>query len=186
MTALDVPHLPQQTSYWCGPAAVRMALTSKLGAGAPSQWALAQDEYLRTELHQETPDRVVIRDTLNALLGTDGYVVRDVDRPHTPAQTDLFRAELHQLDDGWPLVATFWVREHGPRPPAYPDKETKHIVAINGYRGDLVQVWDPASRGTDVVWGADVPPIYRLPIDVVMTLMEGKGYVVHTSPAPTS
>jgi hypothetical protein len=181
--ALPVTHQPQRTAYWCGPAAVRMALATRLGAAAPSQAVLARDDNLRTDSCRQTPDRFVIRDVLNRYLGTSRYAVHDLGVPPTPAQHNRFRQDLlRAIGSGWPIVATFWVRRGGARPPGYPDpggEGIKHIVTIYAYEdgGAAVLVADPASSGTDVDWGAGVPPVYRLPFATAVALMAGKGYV---------
>lgn len=180
---LPLRHTSQERGYWCGPAAVHMALTTRLNGGAPSQWDLAQDYHLRAETHHETPNRLVVRDTLNALLGTARYRVCDISGEHFSAERDRFREDLvASVDGGWPIVATMWLRPGGSRPPGYPDptgEGIKHIVAIYAYEdlGETVLIADPASHGQDVSWGDGVPPTYPLPIDALVVLMRGKGYV---------
>ncbi len=190
MAGLPLHHSPQERRYWCGPAAVRMALATRLNGAAPSQWELAQDSHLRTELHRETPDRIVIRDTLSRVLGAP-YRVVDVHGP-TEEETARFRADLvGGVDTGWPLVVTMWMRAGQPRPPGYPRPTgdgIKHIVTVFAYEdlGDTVLIADPASNGHDVSWGHQVPPTYPLPIDTLMNLMRGKGYVAGDPGPPTS
>jgi hypothetical protein len=180
---LPLVHRPQQTSYWCGPAAVQMALAVRLGAAAPGQEALADDDHLKTDACRETPDRYVVRDTLNRLLDTVRYRVRDVTVPPRPVEADGFRRDLVDgIAAGWPLVATFWVRRDGIRPIGYPDpadRDIKHIVLLYGYddAGDTVLVADPASGSRAVSWSGDLAPVYRLPGRFVVDLMAGKGYV---------
>lgn len=191
MPGLTLRHAPQERRYWCGPAAVQMAVAARLNGVAPSQWDLAQDAHLRTELHRETPDRIVIRETLNRLLDTPRYRVVDVRGP-TEEETERFRADLvGGIDEGWPIVLTMWVRANQPRPPGYPEPTgdgIKHIVAVHAYEdgGDTVLIADPASNGHDVSWGHLVSPTYPLPIGTLMNLMRGKGYVAHAPARRTS
>jgi hypothetical protein len=160
-----------------------MAIATRLGAAAPTQWTLAQDENLRTESEGNTPDRIVIRDVLNRELRTDHYQVRWVSNPPTALERTLFADDLlRSIDTGWPIVATFLVRPGGPRPAGYPlrrDDEIRHIVTIHGYTdaGAGVLVADPASGASAVTWSDDLPPVYELPIDLAVDLMAEKGYV---------
>jgi len=180
---LALEHQPQETEYWCGAAAVRMALLTRLGPAAPSQLVLAGEDNLQTERYGETPNRLVIRDTLNAHLRTARYRVRDVTDPPTAAERRRFgRDVLANISQGWPMVATFWARPAGPHPPGYPERGADgimHIVTIYGYErgGATVLVADPVSGGAGVSWGAGVPACYRLSIETALALIGGKGYV---------
>jgi hypothetical protein len=181
--ALPLLHLSQGMEQWSAPAAVRMALATRLGGTAPTQWELAQDDRLRTESLAGAVDRAAVRDVLNRELGVGRYRLRLLGDPVTAEERGLFRADLVELvDGGWPIVAGFLVRPGGPRPPGYPAPETdgaQHVVAFYGYAdgGEGVLVADPAAGAAALSWSADVAPTYRLATDTATELMRAQWYV---------
>ncbi|MEV0705799.1 C39 family peptidase [Saccharopolyspora sp. NPDC050389] len=168
--SLDVDYQKQQTSYWCGPTAARIALSSKTDA-LPDQDAMAA-ELGTTENGTDTIGQVA--DGLNKQLAGTGthYVARDwSDRPLTPEMTDqLWSDTVRNVNDGKAMVANI-VAAPGNQPPGYPSSQTiYHYVAIVGYDAEnkTVHISDPARfSGIEDYW---------LSLDQIASLIQPKGY----------
>ncbi|MEV6230933.1 C39 family peptidase [Saccharopolyspora shandongensis] len=168
--SVDVDYQAQQTSYWCGPTAARIALSSKTDA-LPDQGEMAA-ELGTTENGTDTIGQVV--DGLNKHLAGTGtqYVARDwSDRPLTPEMTEqLWSDTVRNVADGKAMVANI-VAAPGNQPPGYPSSQTiYHYVAIVGYNAadKTVHISDPARfSGIEDYW---------LSLDQIASLIQPKGY----------
>ncbi|MGW1680060.1 C39 family peptidase [Saccharopolyspora sp. NPDC002376] len=168
--SLDVDYQAQQTGYWCGPTATRIALSSRTD-NLPDQGALAA-ELGTTENGTDTIHQVV--DGMNKQLAGTGtsYVARDwSDRALTPEMTDqLWSDVVRNVNDGKAMVANI-VAAPGNQPPGYPSSETiYHYVAIAGYDAEnkTVHIADPARfSGIEDYW---------LSLDQMASLIKPKGY----------
>ena len=109
---LNVKYEVQETSYWCGPAATKMALSARIAP--PSQATLANQ--LGT-----TPNGTdwvgQITNVLNRNLGAKWFVTRELPNdPPTPGQrAQLWNDLVRAIDNGFPFVANLSVsrRPHG-------------------------------------------------------------------------
>ncbi|ARI50818.1 C39 family peptidase [Streptomyces bacillaris] len=164
---LEIAYQVQETGYWCGPAATRIALSAR--TAPPSQAALAAQ--LGTT--QAGTDHIgQITRVLNARLGTGWYETKEMPNdPPTPAQRDLLWHDIvFDIDRNHPLVANI-VAPPGNQPPGYPPGQTiYHYFTVFGYDAvdRTVLIADPASFGGN--------QIYWLSFDQLASLIPPKGY----------
>ncbi len=164
----------QETGYWCGPGATRMALSTRLSAAAlPSQTTLAG--YLGTTT-DGTNSIGLVAGALNHYLGTTRYKSIDIYDPPTAAQHAKLKTDIVALvGDGWPMVANVI---SGWRPPGYPSGTIYHYVAIVGFDdgGEKVEIADPAGDGAGGSRWTAVPRTYWIALGDLATWIGGKGY----------
>ncbi|MER6987582.1 C39 family peptidase [Saccharopolyspora hirsuta] len=167
--SLDLDYQAQQTSYWCGPTATRIALSAKTDA-LPDQAALAV-ALGTTENGTDTIHQVV--DGLNKQLGGAAhYEARDwSDKQLTPELTDQLWSDIvRNINEGKAMVANI-VAAPGNQPPGYPSDQTiYHYVTIAGYdeANRTVHIADPARfSGIEDYW---------LDLDQLASLIKPKGY----------
>ncbi|AZV00500.1 lysin A [Mycobacterium phage ACFishhook] len=186
--------VPQETGWWCGPAATQVVLNSR-GIIVPEATLAAEIEAI------ENPGRGDDRD------GTDyvGLIERVLDRrvpearytsvyltndPPTQAQKDrLWEHIVRSINAGYGVVMN-WVAPPSNKPrgvkgsvsPRYSGGTTYHYVACMGYDDTL---------GARAVWIADSgfqPQGYWISFDQCATLIPPKGYAyadaAPAAPAP--
>lgn len=151
--SLQVDYQVQQTGYWCGPAATRIALSARTSA-PPTQADLAAQ--LGTTV--DGTDWIgQVTTVLNDDLGTGWYETKEMpDDPPTQAQKDLLSRDIHlDIDNGYAIVANI-VAPPGNQPPGYPSDQTiYHYFTVIGYddANDTVLIADPASfSGNQIYW----------------------------------
>ncbi|MEO3752512.1 C39 family peptidase [Streptomyces sp. B6B3] len=164
---LDVDYQVQETGYWCGPAATRIALSARIAPPSQSDlaWQLGTTENGTDHISQVTG-------VLNANLGTGWYETKEMPNdPPTQAQRDLLWNDIVlDIDNNYPLVANI-VAPPGNQPPGYPPDQTiYHYFTVIGYddANRTVLIADPASFGGN--------QIYWLSFDQLATLIPPKGY----------
>ncbi|MBB3666357.1 MULTISPECIES: C39 family peptidase [Prauserella salsuginis group] len=162
---LDVDYQVQETSYWCGPAATRIALSAK--GVQRSQADLAAE--LGT--HTGGTDHISqVTSVMNNYVG--GYATTEMPNdPPTQAQKDrLWNDIVTDINAGDAIVANI-VAPPGNQPPGYPSDQTiYHYFTVVGYddRNGTVQIADPASfSGYQMYW---------LSFDQLASLIPPKGY----------
>lgn len=163
----------QQTGYWCGPAAVRVALSAR--GVVPSQQELAIK--LGTTVNGTDSSNDVVR-VLNQYLGAGIYEATFIPgQDATAAQRDEFRRDVHQsIDNGYAIVANV-VGTIRPNDGGSYTYSGGHYVAIVGYDGsDNVFVADIAARE------------YWVSVAAMATWIAARGYASSTvsAPAPPS
>ena len=161
---VDVDFQYQQTSYWCGPAATRMALSARGVSVTQQQMA---DELPTTEAGTDWIGQVT-----RVLSGrVDWYETKEMpDDPPSQAQKDLLWQDIAgDLDHGYALVTNI-VAPPSNHPPGYPDTTIWHYFTVTGYNPDNRQVLiaDPA--------GFNPEPSYWLTFDQLASLIPPKGY----------
>lgn len=164
---LAIDYQVQETYYYCGPAATRIALSARISP--PSQdelaWELGTTVNGTDAISQVTP-------VLNSHLGTGWYETKEMpDDPPTQAQRDLlWRDVVLDIDNNYPIVANI-VAPPGNQPPGYPSDQTiYHYFTVIGYddSDSTVLIADPASfSGYQIYW---------LSFDQLATLIPPKGY----------
>ncbi|MGW5734995.1 MULTISPECIES: C39 family peptidase [Streptomyces] len=164
---LQVDYQVQETGYWCGPAATRIALSARIAP--PGQGALAA-QLGTTEAGTDHISQVT--GVLNANLGTGWYETKEMPNdPPTQAQKDLLWNDVVlDIDNNYPLVTNI-VAPPGNQPPGYPSDQTiYHYFTVIGYddANRTVLIADPASFGGN--------QIYWLSFDQLATLIPPKGY----------
>ena len=164
---LEVDYQVQETGYWCGPAATRIALSARMGP--PSQTDLAA-QLGTTE--NGTDDISQVTSVLNANLGTGWYESKYMpDDPPSQEQKDLLWQDIvGDIDNNYPLVTNI-VAPPGNQPPGYPSDQTiYHYFTVIGYddANRTVLIADPASfSGNQIYW---------LTFDQLASLIPPKGY----------
>ncbi|MGP3970068.1 C39 family peptidase [Streptomyces sp. 6N223] len=164
---LNVDYQVQETGYWCGPAATRIALSARMAP--PSQSDLAV-QLGTTEAGTDHISQVT--DVLNAHLGTGWYETKEMPNdPPTQAERDLLWSDVVlDIDNNYPIVANI-VAPPGNQPPGYPPDQTiYHYFTVIGYddANGTVLIADPASfSGNQIYW---------LSFDQLATLIPPKGY----------
>ncbi|WP_329171407.1 C39 family peptidase [Streptomyces sp. NBC_01477] len=164
---LQVDYQVQETGYWCGPAATRIALSARIAP--PSQSVLA-DELGTTEDGTDWIGQVT--EVLNSDLGGGWYESKEMpDDPPTQAQRNLLWSDVvFDIDRNYPLVANI-VAPPGNQPPGYPsDRTIYHYFTVIGYddANSTVLIADPASfSGNQIYW---------LSFDQLARLIPPKGY----------
>ena len=162
---IDFEHQWQETGYWCGPAATRVALTA---AGEfPSQADLAAE--LPTD-EQGTDHISQVTDVLNAH-GAGDYVTTEMpnDPPTAEQEQKLWDDVVRTIDNDRGLVANI-VAPPGNQPPGYPSDQTiYHYFTVVGYNADTKQVYIADSAGFS-------EGTYWLDFHKFATLIPPKGY----------
>jgi hypothetical protein len=164
---LEVDYQVQETGYWCGPAATRIALSARMAP--PSQADLAA-QLGTTE--NGTDDIRQVTDVLNANLGSSDYESKYMpDDPPSQEQKDMLWQDIvGDIDGGLPLVTNI-VAPPGNQPPGYPPDQTiYHYFTVIGYddANKSVLIADPASfSGNQIYW---------LSFDQLASLIPPKGY----------
>ncbi|GAB3693099.1 C39 family peptidase [Saccharopolyspora sp. ID03-671] len=170
--SLAVDYQAQETGYWCGPAAARIAL-SAMTKDLPSQAALAT-ELGTTENGTDHISQFI--DVLNKRLAGNRapYVVKEwAGRPITPEmKNELWSDVIRNVDAGKATVANI-VATPDNQPPGYPaDQTIYHYVSVIGYNAEnqTVHISDSARfSGITEHW---------LSLDQLASLIQTKGYAV--------
>lgn len=164
---LSIDYQVQETGYWCGPAATRIALSARISP--PSQATLASELGTTTN---GTDWIGQVTGVLNAHLGTGWYETKEMPNdPPTQAQRDLLWNDVVlDINNNYPIVANI-VAPPGNQPPGYPSDQTiYHYFTVIGYddSNSSVLIADPASFGGN--------QIYWLSFNQLATLIPPKGY----------
>lgn len=144
--SMSVTWQRQQTGYWCGPAAIRMAISARTSA-LPTQAAIA-DRIGTTP--SEGTNRHQLRDGLNGYLNSN-YQVFTVNNPMTPAQLEaMWGMFKRNVGIDWATPVNIVTSPGGVRPPGYAaSTNVDHWVVVTGWSYDgsnnYVHVHDPAS-----------------------------------------
>jgi hypothetical protein len=167
MAVLNIQYQIQQTGYWCGPAATRIAISARR-SNPPSQATLAQQ--LPTTTNGTDWIGQVTR-VLNQHIGTGWYETKEMPNdPPTRAQRDLlWRDIVLDINNGYAIVANI-VAPANNHPPGYPNYTIYHYFTVIGYDSSdmTVKIADPANFGGN--------QIYWLTFNQLATLIPPKGY----------
>jgi hypothetical protein len=163
---LNISFQYQQTGYWCGPAATRIALSARISP--PSQQQLANE--LPTTTNGTDWIGQVTR-VLNNHLGTGWYETKEMPNdPPTQAQRDLlWRDVVLDINNNYPIVANI-VAPANNHPPGYPNYTIYHYFTVIGYddSDQTVLIADPA--------GFAPTATYWLTFNQLATLIPPTGY----------
>ena len=163
---LQVDFQYQETGYWCGPAATRIALSARVAP--PSQQQLANE--LPTTTNGTDWIGQVTR-VLNNHVGTGWYETKEMPNdPPTQGQRDLLWNDIVlDIDNNYPIVANI-VAPASNHPPGYPNYTIYHYFTVIGYdSADMtVLIADPA--------GFAPTATYWLTFNQLATLIPPKGY----------
>jgi hypothetical protein len=162
---LNVDYQVQETGYWCGPAAVRIALSAR--------GIYRSQADLAAELGTHTGGTDWIGQVTRVLSNYVGwYETKEMPNdPPTQAQKDLlWRDIVLNINNNYPIVANI-VAPPGNQPPGYPPDQTiYHYFTVIGYNDidRTVLIADPASFGGY--------QFYWLTFDHLASLIPPKGY----------
>lgn len=169
---LDIDYQVQQTGYWCGPAATRIALSARMEP--PSQATLAGELGTTTN---GTDWIGQITSELNEELGATRYATTEMpnDPPTSSQQSRLWDDIVLSIDNNYPVVANI-VAPPSNHPPGYPNETIYHYFAVIGYNPDTAQVYiaDSANFSGNT--------LYWLSFDQLATLIPPKGYSAYRCP----
>ena len=170
----DSSIVPQETGYWCGPAATQVVLTE---AGV-----YVSEQQLANELGTDAAGTDYIGQIDHVLdLRVPQALYTTVDLPHdpiTPEQKDRLWADiLRSINAGWGIVQN-WVAPPGNKPigikgspnPSYGGGTTYHYIAVMGYDDN------PDQRACWIADSGFWPFEYWCSFDQVATLIPPKGY----------
>jgi hypothetical protein len=167
MAVLNVQYQVQQTGYWCGPAATRIAISART-SNVPSQGTLAAQLGTTTN---GTDWIGQVTGVLNQDLGTGWYETKEMPNdPPTSAQRNLLWNDIVlDINNGYAIVANI-VAPAGNHPPGYPPYTIYHYFTVIGYDSSdmTVKIADPANFGGN--------QIYWLTFNQLATLIPPKGY----------
>lgn len=166
--------VPQETGYWCGPAATQVVLNTRGIIVAESDLARQIGTTTRGTDYVGLIERVLDNIVPDARY-TSVYIEND---PATAAQKEALWANLKRSIDGGFGVVMNWVAPPSNKPrgvkgsvsPRYSGGTTYHYVSAMGYDDN------PAARA---VWIADSgfqPQGYWISFDQCATLIPPKGY----------
>ncbi|CAM2802118.1 C39 family peptidase [Saccharomonospora xinjiangensis] len=162
---LNVDYQVQETGYWCGPAAVRIALSAR--------GIYRSQADLAAQLGTHTGGTDWIGQVTRVLSNHVGwYETKEMPNdPPTQAQKDLlWRDIVLNINNNYPIVANI-VAPPGNQPPGYPPNQTiYHYFTVIGYNdvNRTVLIADPASfSGYQFYW---------LTFDQLASLIPPKGY----------
>jgi len=169
---LNADYQVQSTSYWCGPAATRIALSTQIAP--PSQGTLASQLGTTTN---GTDWIGQITNVLNNNIGAARYRTTEMPNdPPTQSQRDRLWADIVvSIDNNYPVVTNI-VAPPTNHPPGYPAETIYHYFTVIGYNPVTKQVYvaDPANFG-----GYQQ---YWLSFDQLATLIPPKGYSSYNAP----
>jgi hypothetical protein len=175
---------PQQTSYWCGPAAVHEALDA-LGVSL-SQSAAA------TALHTTTggtawsgggtsPSGYPVPDVMNRYQSRNYYVPQPVSSATSSAistyENDL---EMDISAIRAPLIGNVWEVPNGLHLNGHPGNlQIFHWFEIRGYYGSggTTLYEDSVHGAPSISWSGSVPAYSSQPSSQIVTMLGGRGYV---------
>jgi hypothetical protein len=164
---LGIQYQVQVTSYWCGPAATRIAMSARTSS-LPSQATLASQLGTTTN---GTDYIGQVTGVLNSDLGTGWYETKNMPNdPPTQAQRDLLWRDITlDVNNGYAIVANI-VAPANNHPPGYPNYTIYHYFTVIGYDSSdmTVKIADPANFGGN--------QIYWLTFNQLATLIPPKGY----------
>lgn len=169
---------PQQTSYWCGPAAVHEALDS-MGVDL-SQSTLASQLGTTTDGAGWSNSGGPVPTVLNNHQSRNYYVSQAVTSDGSSAvstyEEDL-EADIYAI--GAPLVGDAYEVVGGPHLVGHPNENIFHWFDIRGYAssGASTMYEDSVHNATSVSWYAGVPAYSTMSSSTIVTILLGRGYV---------
>jgi hypothetical protein len=175
---------PQQTSYWCGPAAVHEALDA-LGVSLSQSAAAAA-------LHTTTggtawsgggtsPSGYPVPDVMNRYQSRNYYVPQPVGSA-TSSAISTYETDLEMDISGIraPLIGNVWEVPNGQHLNGHPGNlQIFHWFEIRGYYGSggTTLYEDSVHGATSISWSGSVPAYSNQPSSQIVTMLGGRGYV---------
>ena len=151
--SLVANQVPQQTSYWCGPAAVHEALNAR-GIGTTQSGLASALGTTTNGTAWYTGSSYPVPTTLNNKLGNAYYYPTNVSYSPTSTEKATFQTDLvSDIDNGY--------------------------FEARGYAdyGASTMYEDSVHGATSVSWSASVPAYSTLSSSTITTIVGGRGYV---------
>jgi hypothetical protein len=175
---------PQETSYYCGPAAVHEAL----GAVGVSLSQAAAASALRTTTAGTawsgggtSPSGYPVPDVLNRYQSRNYYVPQPVGSATSSAiQTYESDLEMDISAIRAPVVGNAWETPSGYHLVGHPGgAQIFHWFEIRGYygSGSTTLYEDSVHGATSISWSGNVPAYSNLPSYQIVSIVGGRGYV---------
>ena len=183
---LSAIHQAQQTSYWCGPAALvisllnrNISMTQATAATLMKTTQSAGTAWSGVNATVPSPTGYPMRDVYNYKLGYTEYFPLAL--PYSPTSADVTSFKYNLMDDidrGFPVMGNAYEIVGGPHLPGHPNMLIFHWVNIRGYSYSATQtnISDPAAS-PHVSWGANVPKFSSVDTAKMVRVMGGRGYV---------
>jgi hypothetical protein len=175
---------PQQTSYWCGPAAVHEALDA-LGVSL-SQSAAAAALHTTTEGTAwsgggTSPSGYPVADVLNRYQSRVYYVPQAVASATSSAintyerdlESDIYALSAPVIGDAWETPTGYHLVGHPT------NRQIFHWFEIRGYQssGASTMYEDSVHGASSIGWSQNVPAYSTLPSNQIVSIVSGRGYV---------
>jgi len=182
---------PQQTSYWCGPAAVSSALAvrgvrvsqSTSANMLRTTWDGTDWSGTNANVPKQYQTGYPVADVLTYKLHGQGATYYPVGLSYNPTakQKSTYRAHLvEDVDNGWDLVGDAWEVPGGPHLVGHPgNQEIFHYFSIRGYSssGAYTRYQDSVHGASSISWSSGVPAYSTMSSDTIATIVGGRGYV---------
>ena len=202
--ALGYAQQPQQTSYYCGPAAVAQAL-ALLGiyrsqaevadrlqtdaAGYQTSWSGTFTWYYAPDVGSTNrPVADVMGSYMYGWGRTGRYYSADVPEDVSSGDVEAFKQRLvADASTGYPLIGDAWevqgagnLRLPG-HPAVFPNTsyDVFHWYTIHGYEdyGTTTYITDPAAGSPYVSWSSTIPRYSKIDSETLTVINGGRGYV---------
>lgn len=195
---------PQQTSYYCGPAAVAQALAlvginrsqnevaDRLrtnASGYQTSWSGTFTYYYAPDVGSTSRP---VADVMGSYMYGYGRNARyySTEVPESPSATDLANFQTRLVNDasaGYPLIGDAWevqgagnLRLPG-HPAVFPNTsyDVFHWYTMHGYEnyGATTYITDPAAGSPYVSWSSTIPRYSKIDSDTLTVINGGRGYV---------
>ncbi|HEY3504169.1 MAG TPA: C39 family peptidase [Actinocatenispora sp.] len=181
----------QQTSYWCGPAAVSGALAvrgvslSQTGTANLLRTTTDGTDWSGTNagVPKAYQTGYPVADVLSYKLHAAGAKYHPVGLSYDPTakEKSAYRTRLvTDVDNGWDMVGDAWEAPGGPHLVGHPgNQEIFHWFTIRGYSssGAYTQYQDSVHGASSISWASGVPAYSTMSSDTITTINGGRGYV---------
>lgn len=176
----------QQTTYWCGPAAVSEALGQRSyslsQASAASQLKTTTDGTAWSGVYVSTSPATgyPVADVMNNRTASSFYVPIAVSYTATTADKTNYQPRLvTDVLGGWPIVGNAWEVAGYDHLVGHPfDQVIFHWFDIRGYANSGADtLYEDSVAGSSITWAAGVPAYSTIASDMVVSLMGGRGYI---------
>jgi hypothetical protein len=169
----------QLNPYYCGPAAVSMALDT-LGIGinqGDAAWLLGTtaDGTAWSGVNAQVPNPTgfPVPDVMNYMMGRGWFMPIGLSYNPTSTEKEDYRNRLWVIDSGYPVVGDAWESPGGPHLAGHPiNQELFHWYTVYGYYDWGWGTWymDSASFAANGGWGS-------IDSDTLTVINGGRGYI---------
>lgn len=179
---LDQTMSPQETNYWCGPAAVQASLRQRGTYRSQTQLAVDLDVGSSGGTYWGEGRTAPVPRVMNTYGNAGAYWIgRAVAYSATADDKARFVDNLvYDIDRGYPILGNAYQVKDGPHLNGHPlEKAIQHWYEIRGYYGSgySTAYADPAAGAPSISWSANVPRYSSLASDYITRINGGRGYV---------